>query len=218
MPFAAVSAGKPLEIGITEKTRWILRFLRFYLVFVIKSKMIYPKRILRIILQGLAYILVKPKMEVAMFVYSIRASTIRFFAVIALTLALLVGVLAFGSTGDVSASSGAIDFSGIKTADDRIGFISQFGLTADENSEEYEEFRVPENFDRVIAGYNEIQQKQGLNIGKYKNKKVTRYTYSLKNYSEGDAVVNLIVYKGTVIACDISSAEPGVFVYPLVKL
>ena len=153
-----------------------------------------------------------------MFVYSIRASTVRFFAVVALTLVLLVGILAFGSAGDVSAASGSIDFSGISNVDDRIAFISQFGLVADQTSEESEEFRVPENFDRVIAGYNEIQRAQGLNIEKYKNKRVTRYTYSLKDYSGGSAVVNLIVYKNTVIACDVSSAEPGVFVHPLIKL
>ena len=153
-----------------------------------------------------------------MFVYSVRASTVRFFAVVALTLLVLVGILAFGGTADVSAASGAVDFSGISTVDDRIGFISQFGLKADPRSEESEEFRVPESFDRVIAGYNEIQRMQGLNIEKYKNKRVTRYTYALEGYSEGDALVNLIVYKGTVIACDISSAEPGVFVRPLVKL
>ena len=153
-----------------------------------------------------------------MFVYSVRASTVRFFAVLALTLLVLVGILAFGGSADVSAASGAVDFSGISTREDRIGFISQFGLKADPESEECEEFRVPESFDRVIAGYNEIQRMQGLNIEKYKNKKVTRYTYTLSDYSEGNALVNLIVYKGTVIACDVSSAEPGVFVHPLVKL
>jgi hypothetical protein len=153
-----------------------------------------------------------------MFVYSVRASTVRFFAVVALTLTVLVGILAFGSSSAVSAASGTVDFSGIATLEDRVGFVSQFGLKADPSSEECEEFRVPENFDRVIAGYNEIQRKQGLNIEKYKNKKVTRYTYALSDYKEGDAIVNLIVYKNTVVACDISSAEPGLFVYPLVKL
>ena len=153
-----------------------------------------------------------------MFVYSVRASTVRFFAVVALTLAVLVGVLILGGANDVSAASGAVDFSGISTRDDRIAFISQFGITALPDSEECEEFRVPESFDRVISGYNEIQRAQGLNIEKYKNKRVTRYTYTLKGYSDGDALVNLIVYKSTVIACDISSAEPGVFVHPLIKI
>ena len=157
-------------------------------------------------------------MEAIMFVYSVRASTVRFFLVIALALAVLVGVLVIGASGEALASSGTIDFSGITTTKDRIAFVSQFGLSADPNTEEYEEFRVPADFDRVISGYNEIQRSQGLNIEKYKNKKVTRYTYSLKDYGEGPALVNLIVYKGCVIACDISSSTPGAFVRPLLKL
>ena len=84
------------------------------------------------------------------------------------------------------------------------------------------EFRVPENFDRIIAGYNEIQKKQGLNIEKYKNKKVTRYTYEIEDYEyEGkkvEAVVNLVIYKNTVVACDVSSASPDGFVLPLITL
>lgn len=157
-----------------------------------------------------------------MFVYSVRASTIRFFSVIALTLAVLVGILVFGGSGAdaVYTASGSIDFSGIKTNDDRISFISQFGINVDGEPEEIEEFRVPENFDRVIAGYNEIQKKQGLDLSKYKNKKVTRYTYEVENYdgSDKDVYVNLIIYRGTVIACDISSTDPEGFVEPLVKL
>lgn len=157
-----------------------------------------------------------------MFVYSVRASTIRFFSVIALTLALLVGILIFGGSGAdaVFTASGTIDFSGIKTNEDRLAFISQFGISVEGEPEEIEEFRVPENFDRVIAGYNEIQKKQGLDISKYKNKKVTRYTYEIENYGgeDKDAYVNLIIYKGTVIACDISSTDPEGFIEPLVKL
>ena len=153
-----------------------------------------------------------------MFVYSVRASTLRFFAVVALTVAVLVGILVFGGGEEVSAASGTIDLSGVNTAEERVNFISQFGLTVVKTSEESCEFRMPESFDRVISGYNEIQRSQGLNIEKYKNKKVTRYTYSVSDYSEGAAVVNLIIYKGNVIACDVSSEAPGAFVHPLIKL
>jgi len=159
-----------------------------------------------------------------MFIYSMRASSVKFFSVIALTLAVLVGLLVFGrGSGDtVYASSTDVDFSGIKTNEDRLAFISQFGIKVEGEPSETEEFRVPDNFDRVIVGYNEIQKKQGLNIEKYKNKKVMRYTYEIKDYEidgkQTDAVVNLVIYKGTVVACDISSAAPGGFVLPLVKL
>ena len=154
-----------------------------------------------------------------MFIYSVRASTIRFFAVIALTLAVLIGVLAFGGGADsVSAASGAVSFSGVKTNEERVAFISQFGIKVDTEPEETEEFRVPENFDRVISGYNEIQKSQGLDLTKYKNKKVTRYTYETADYNGKPAFVNLIIYKGTVIACDVSSTDPTGFVEPLIKL
>ena len=60
---------------------------------------------------------------------------------------------------------------------------------------------------------------QGLDISKYKNKKVTRYTYLAENYDgyDGDVYVNLILYKNTVIACDISSADPSGFISPLIR-
>ena len=62
-----------------------------------------------------------------MFVYSVRASTIKFFSVIVLTLLALVGILVFGSSADdsVYTLSGNIDFSGVKTNEDRIDFISR---------------------------------------------------------------------------------------------
>ena len=155
-----------------------------------------------------------------MFVYSVRASTVKFFSVIALTLAVLVGILILGGgeSDAVYTSSGSIDFSDVKTNDDRLRFISQFGISVEGEASETVEFRVPENFDRIINGYNEIQKKQGLDLTKYRNKKVTRYTYNVENYSgRGSAKVNLIVYKGTVVACDISSSSPDGFVEPLLK-
>ena len=158
-----------------------------------------------------------------MFVYSVRASSIRFFAVIVLMFVILGAVLGAGAeeeTPTIMEIAEKVDFSGVKTNEDRIAFISQFGIKVGREAVETEEFRVPENFDRIIAGYNEIQKSQGLNLEKYKNKKVTRYTYEAVGYNgSGETVfVNLIIYRGTVIACDISSTDPDGFIEPLVKL
>jgi hypothetical protein len=116
--------------------------------------------------------------------------------------------------------SGGIDFSGVKTNEDRIKFIEQFGIKVKEEAKDEMNFRIPENFDRVISGYNEIQKAQGLDLLRYKNKKVTRYTYEVTNYEEAkdNVFVNLIVYKGTVVACDLSSANPNGFVRPLITV
>ena len=156
-----------------------------------------------------------------MFIYSIRASTVKFI-VIALLLATTVGVIAIsGQAESVSAVSLAteIDYSGIKTKEQRVAFMKNFGIEVEAGSEEEESFRMPENFDRVILGYNQLQLKQGLDLSKYQNKKVTRFTYKVVNYkSEGEVYANLFVYRGKIVACDISSANPEGFVIPLTQV
>ena len=156
-----------------------------------------------------------------MFIYSVRSSTIKFFLLIAVTLVILGAVLFLGSAGTVAASVVAdIKLSGIKTNEDRLEFISQFGISVAGEAKESESFAVPESFDRVLSEYNEIQKRQGFDLTKYKNKKVTRYTYSVSDYEgyDGEVNVNLIVYRNTVIGCDISSVSPGGFVKPLIEI
>lgn len=153
-----------------------------------------------------------------MFVYTVRASGLKFFAVVALTLVVLVGLVLGGGTVLASAAPGEINFSGMKTREDRIAFLAAFGIEVEEG-EECVSFVMPENFDRVLLGYNEIQRRQGLDISKYAKKKITRYTYTVSNYEgyDGEVKANLLIYRNRIIACDISSADPGGFVEPIVK-
>ena len=155
-----------------------------------------------------------------MFVYSIRASTVRFFGVVVLTLAVLVGALMLGQSNAVavSATSG-VSFEGIKTNEDRIEFVSQFGIEIGGDPKEEVSFKVPSKLEGVLADYNELQKSQGLDLAKYKNKNVTRYTYEIDGYGDytGPVCVNLIVFRNRIVACDVSSADPSGFVEPLVK-
>jgi len=156
-----------------------------------------------------------------MFIYSVRSSTVKFFALISAALILLVSIFAFGGAHAVQASVGVdIRLDGIKTNEDRLEFINRFGVEVAGEAKESEKFSVPENFDRVLSAYNEIQKQQGLDLTKYKNKNVTRYTYSAAGYEgyEGEVNVNLIIYRNTVIGCDVSSVDPKGFVKPLIKL
>ena len=156
-----------------------------------------------------------------MFIYSVRASTVKFFAFVILTLALVVGAVSLGEEQAVLASGSGteIDYSGIKTLEDRVAFIGRFGVRVDADSEESCPFTMPESFDRVIVGYNELQKRQGLDLSKYAGKRVTRYTYEVENYkSEERVLVNLFVYRGKVVACDISTADPEGFVLPLTQV
>ena len=154
-----------------------------------------------------------------MFVCSVRASTVKFFAFVFATVALMIGLVILGQDGSILAMSDSteIRFDGMKENSDRVAFIESFGVKVNETPTEEKTFRLPEDFDRIVAGYNEIQKSQGLDLQRYANKKVTRFTYEVTNFKDtGRAVyVNMFIYRGRIIAVDISSGGANGFVYPL---
>ena len=152
-----------------------------------------------------------------MFVYSIRSSTVKLVGVLLVAILAVVGIIFADGGATVAASASTeVNYGGIKTEEDRIAFIEGFGIKVDKDSKTEESFRMPDSFDRVILGYNELQKRQGLDLSKYAKKRVTRYSYRVLNYdSEGEVYANLFVYRGRIVACDISSADPEGFVIPL---
>ncbi len=156
-----------------------------------------------------------------MFIYTIRASTVKFFLCIFLCLAVLVTLVSLGTRESVFASADGreISYSGIRNNGDRVEFIEGFGIKVKENPVTEETFSMPDNFDRVIMGYNQIQKSQGLDLTKYRGKKVTHYAYEVTNYDyEGTVYVNLIVHRNKIIAADISSLAGGGFVSALTDI
>ena len=154
-----------------------------------------------------------------MFIYSIRASTLKFFACILLCITVLAVLLTLGNAEAVYASSDGreINYGGIKTNEDRVAFIESFGIKVKADPVREEGFTMPKDFDRVILGYNQIQKEQGLDLTKYSRKRVTHYAYEVTNYdSDGAVYVNLLVYRNKIIGADISSADDGGFVKSLV--
>ena len=156
-----------------------------------------------------------------MFVYTIKASTLKFFGCIILCIAVLVLLLTLGNAETVYASveGREINYGGMKTNEDRVAFIEGFGIKVKEDPVTEESFTMPEDFDRVIQGYNQIQKTQGLDLSKYTRKRVTHYAYEVTNYdSEGAVYVNLLVYRNRIIAADISSVSDGGFVLGLTEI
>ena len=149
-----------------------------------------------------------------MFIYSLKASTIKFFAVVCVALATLITLIAFipvaAVDNDEAASINAdIDYSGVKTNEDRIKFLSQFGWQVKPEATESMEVKIPKNFDKIFTAYNEIQRQQGLDLSKYKEKNVMRYTYEITNYEgySGTVYANILVYRNKVIGGDVCSAD-----------
>ena len=156
-----------------------------------------------------------------MFIYSLRASTIKFCAVVCVALATLITLIAFipvVAVDDVSAAANAnIDYSGVKTNDDRVKFLAQFGWQVDPEAVESIEVTIPEEFDKIFTAYNELQKRQGLDLIKYKKKNVQRYTYKITNYPgyEGAVYAHIITYRNRVISGDICSADAKGFMHTL---
>ena len=157
-----------------------------------------------------------------MFIYSLRASTLKFFAVICVALVTLITLIAFvpayGESAAVSKDV-EIEYDNVKTAEDRIEFLRQFGWEVKSEPVEAVEVTIPTEFDKIFTGYNEIQKRQGLDLSDYKKKKVMRYTYEVTNYggAEGTVYANILVYRSRVIGGDICSADVTGFIHGFEK-
>ena len=164
-----------------------------------------------------------------MFIYSLRASTLKFFGVVCVALVSLITLIVFIPTysadgtmppdTDTSAQTVSINYEKVKDNEDRIEFLSQFGWKVDDEPLECVEVVIPAEFDSVFAGYNEIQKAQGLDLGKYKKKTVTRYTYEVENYPgySGTVHANVILYRNRVIGGDICTANADGFIHGFEK-
>ena len=152
-----------------------------------------------------------------MFIYSLKAKTIKFFGLICLCLVAVISAVAFipGYVEASAAPDGEINYSKIKNNEDRINFLKQFGWETSAEATDSEEVTIPAEFDKIFAGYNEIQKRQGLDLTKYKGKDMMRYTYEITNYPgyEGKVMANILVYRGKVVGGDICSADMNGFIH-----
>ena len=156
-----------------------------------------------------------------MFIYSFHANTIKFFAVVCLSLTALIALIAFVPnyvTNDEYTAVGVnatYNYEKIKSNEDRINFAKQFGWDVDPQALNEQEVQIPKEFDKIFSAYNEIQRRQGLDLSSFKKKSVMRYTYAIKNYPnyEGEVYINILVYRNTVIGGDVCSADVNGFVH-----
>ncbi len=160
-----------------------------------------------------------------MFVYSMRANTLKFFSVVAVALIALVTLIAFipsyepvaanAKEDSIRNANQSISYDKVKTNEDRLAFLKQFGWECEEKPLEEAQVTIPEEFDKVFAGYNELQKKQGLDLAKYKKKKLMRYTYKVTNYpnAASDVYANILIKDNKVVGGDICSADQNGFIH-----
>ena len=158
-----------------------------------------------------------------MFVYSFKASTLKFFGVLGVSVALLLALVFLiptyskNTTTQIATMNENISFNNVKNAENGKEFLAQYGWSVDDIVVEECEVTIPKDFDKVMTLYNEIQKQQGLDLSKYSRKTATRYTYKITNYPnyEGTVYANIIVYRNKVISGDICSADAKGFMHTL---
>ncbi len=160
-----------------------------------------------------------------MFVYTLRANTLKFFSIIGVALIALVSLILFvpgyevATTGAIQQEKEKIRYDKIKNNDDRLEFLAQFGWECNEMPMEEVTLDIPTEFDKIMKTYNEIQKQQGLDLEKYSGKNVKRVTYEITNYPgvEGKVLANIILYKNRVIGGDICSSDVNGFIHGFAK-
>ncbi len=156
-----------------------------------------------------------------MFIYTVKASRIKYFALIISSMAILL-TLASVVPKEKNFQSVAVvsyDFSNVYTNEDRVDFLESFGYTVDAAPLEVVSVAIPSSFDSVYEKYNDIQRAQGLNLKRYAGKSVTRYTYKVSEYGDKDSAVvaNLLVYNNSIIGGDVCSTENNSFIHGFKK-
>lgn len=161
-----------------------------------------------------------------MFVYSFKAANAKMFGLLVLSAVLILTVLLTLPRGGVSESGADAGFEipvikempskifkNVKSNDDRINFLRNYGIEVQQDPAEILEVTVPGEFDGVYSKYNEMQKAEGLDLEKYHNKQVKRYTYVVTNYNyDGTVYANLLVYKNCIIGGDVCTADINGFV------
>ena len=161
-----------------------------------------------------------------MFVYSMRAGTVRFFGVVVVALIALVALIAFvpelqpaaaanAAEGGIAEEEETVTYEKVRSNEDRVAFLAQFGWEVVTEPVESTTVTVPENFDKVFAAYNELQRAQGLDLTAFGGRTVERYTYTVTNYEgyEGTVLANLLIYRGRVIGGDVCAADGTGFLH-----
>ena len=158
-----------------------------------------------------------------MFVYSMRAGTLRFFAIVGIAIITLVTLIAFvpalqpvaAAEGEVATQAERINYEKIRTEEDRIAFLAQFGWEVSATPTESTTVTIPREFDKVFAAYNEMQRAQGLDLSPYSGRTVERYTYTVTNYQgyQGEVLANVLIFRGKVIGGDICAADASGFLH-----
>ena len=141
-----------------------------------------------------------------MIIFTAKVSKKRILAFVAIVVVILVAIFwAVPGKKDVkqdqTTTETSIAVGVIKTNKDRLEYLKGLGYQMTEDQpKSMQEVVIPKTFDATYSQYNLLQLQCGFDLTKYKGKRVTLYTYGIKNYpGEKDVLADLLVYKDKII-------------------
>ena len=148
-----------------------------------------------------------------MFVLSFKTGKKQlFFTLLAVCAVVMVTVLALAIPPMQNTASSEVPVVSTRggTSEERVAFLKNLGYETEAEPLEVEEIRLPDETDTVISQYNAMQKKMGFDLEAYLGKRVKRYTYRVLNVDSPSSSVCLYVYRDTVIAGHVTTADGDV--------
>ncbi len=93
------------------------------------------------------------------------------------------------------------------TGEERVAFLKRLGYETESDAVEVQEIRLPDQTDETIVQYNKIQKQVGFDLEAYLGKRVKCYKYRILNAETEPSHAYLYVYRDTVIAGHIATAN-----------
>ena len=156
-----------------------------------------------------------------MFILSFKTSRLKLISFSAMAVAVfLIVVYAISSFATSPTDTSPTRVINAATNEQRIAFIESFGYELRTEPLEVAEVAIPTEFDEIYNEYNKIQKEQGFDLTPYRGKRVTRYTYKVKNYPGQDENVraDILVYENRVIGGNICSVLEDGFVHGIINI
>ena len=145
-----------------------------------------------------------------------RALSLGVLTAAALGLVILLLAL-LSPRGQAGQTAAAVRPAKLRTNEDRIAYLAEYGWEVKEDPLTVEELIVPRSFDEPYDEYLSLQAEQGFDLTRYAGKRIRRYCYAVTNYpgQPGDVRADLLIYRNTVIGGEVLSPTQDGFLHGL---
>lgn len=101
-----------------------------------------------------------------------------------------------------------------------VEYAQNLGWEINPSPAQISHFVIPEQFDAVFETYNALQKSSGFDLSQFKGKRVSRYTYEVKNHiqsANSQVFLGIIVFESRIIAGEISSTDSDGFMHGIAE-